>query len=140
MQVQRIPLWFNQAATRSIGAVNNHEGARVHVRFLLAMQSNPGAANISATHLDPSKQSADCYINVELVPFDPCSTERAGARSRANALFGDHLQKPGLTSTVPARHGHRLIHQFLTGMKQNQQKIVVCAKKKKAKNLNCNAY
>ena len=46
MQVQRIPLWFNQAATRSIGAVNNHEGASVHVRFLLAMQSNPGAADI----------------------------------------------------------------------------------------------
>ena len=64
MQVQRIPLWFNQAATRSIGAVNNHEGASVHVRFLLAMHSNPGAADISATHLDPSNQSANCYVNV----------------------------------------------------------------------------
>ena len=64
VQVQRIPLWFNQAATRSIGAVNNHEGASVHVRFLLAMHSNPGAADISATHLDPSNQSANCYVNV----------------------------------------------------------------------------
>ena len=64
MQVQRIPLWFNQAATRSIGAVNNHEGASVHVRFLPTMQSNPGAADISETHLDPSNQSANCYVNV----------------------------------------------------------------------------
>ena len=41
VQAQRIPLLFNQAATRSIGAVNNHEGASVHGCFLLPMHSNP---------------------------------------------------------------------------------------------------
>ena len=91
------------------------------------MPPNPGAADISATHLDPSDQNAYNKVHVEPVSFDPDSTMGTGAGSRAGALFEDHLLQAGLKCAVPAGHGHRLIHQLLTGLKQSRRIIGVSA-------------
>lgn len=118
-------LWFLQAATGSIRAVQNHKGANACRFFFFAMPPNPGVADISATHLDPSDQSAYGEVHAEPVSFDRGSTEGAGTGSRAGALFGDHFLQADLTCAVPAGHEHRLNHQFLTGMKQSRRKMGV---------------
>lgn len=91
------------------------------------MPSNPGAADIIATHLDPSDQNAYNEVHVEPVSFDPDSTMGTGPGSRAGVLFEDHLLQAGLKCAVPAGHGHRLIHQLLTGLKQSRRIIGVSA-------------
>lgn len=83
------------------------------------MFPNHGAADISATHLDPSDQSTYSEVHVEPVSSHPGLTEGADTGSHAVALFGDHLQEAGLTCTVLAGHGHRLIYHLLSEMKQN---------------------
>ena len=92
------------------------------------MPPNPGAADTSATYLDPSDQNTCNEVHVEPVSFDPGSTIGTGAGSRASALFEDHLLLAGLKCAVPAGHGHRLIHQLLTGLKQSRRIMGVSAR------------
>ncbi|RMX43641.1 hypothetical protein pdam_00023382 [Pocillopora damicornis] len=64
------------------------------------MFPNHGAADISATHLDPPDQSTYSEVHVEPVSSHPGWTEGADTGSHAVALFGDHLQQAAFVSAA----------------------------------------
>ena len=111
------PVWFLQGAIGSIGAIQNHERANVrYLSFLLCFQIMEQLTLVPHTWILLIKALT---VHVEPVSSHPGWTEGADTGSHAVALFGDHLQQAGLTCTVLAGHGHRLIYHLLSEMKQN---------------------
>ena len=121
VQAQRIPLLFNQAATRSIGAVNNHEGASVHGCFLLPMHSNPangwiGIVPLSGFSLFPSILARQGGQVQGLEPM--LCLEIISRRQALQALCPQGMDTGWFINS-------------LLEWNRTDKKIVVCAKKKK---------